>query len=122
MGIKDVYLIAYNNACAVGWAMVWVLAVKSVLTGLVVEGLHWKDALANVYATDGVAFMLKYSQMAAVLEIIHAIIGLVRSPILVTTMQVMSRIVALIAILHSVPAQSKWEKHTQSVTILSCVN
>jgi hypothetical protein len=118
MGLKDVYLIGYNNACAVGWAMVWVLAVKSVFTGLVLEGLHWKYALANVYAADGVAFMLKYSQMAAVLEIVHAIIGLVRSPILVTTMQVMSRVVALVAILNSVAAQSKWTK-AQTYT-LSC--
>lgn len=107
MGVKDAYLILYNNACAVGWTMVWVLAVKSVLTGLFSENVSLSETLSNVYAADGVEIMLIISQSAALLEILHAMTGLVRSPVVVTGMQVMSRIVALVALVCSVEAQSK---------------
>lgn len=103
---KDLYLILYNNACCVGWAMVWLIAVGSVATGLIVDQLPVAQVLANVYAADGLAMMLIFCQTAALLEIVHAATGLVRSPVAVTAMQVMSRIVALVAIVYSKEAQS----------------
>ena len=109
MGLKDAYLIAYNSLCCVGWAVVFGLAVLSVVTGLREEDkLPLREVLANVYATEGLAQMLIISQTAALLEIVHAAVGLVRSPVLVTAMQVMSRIVALVAVVNSVEAQSKY--------------
>lgn len=116
--MKDAYLILYNNALTVGWAMVWCIAANAVVTGmlmnrnqlqlqqLVTVRLH--EVLAQVYAADGLALMLVFSQTAALLEIFHAMTGLVRSPVAVTFMQVMSRIVALVAIVYSESAQCKY--------------
>lgn len=109
MGIKDGYLILYNLGCCVGWAVVWGLAVLSVVTNITTLGLF--GALANVYNDpvygSHVALALTVVQMAALLEIVHAAIKFVRSPVAVTAMQVSSRIVALFAIYFSTDAQSK---------------
>ena len=104
MGLKEIYLILYNVTLCVGWSLVFSLAVKTIAAGVGEDGLP--EALSNVYATEGLGLYLRYSQSAALLEIIHAAIGLVRSPVVVTTMQVMSRIVALVAIEFSPNAQS----------------
>lgn len=103
MGPKDIYLVAYNTACCLGWALVWKLAVES-LVGSLTDQLPLKEALSSVYASTANA--LWYSQTAALLEIAHSMVGLVRSPVMVTVMQVMSRIVALIAIVYAPSAQS----------------
>lgn len=105
MGPKEIYLILYNVLLCVGWSVVFALAVKTVALGILEDGLT--ESLSNVYAADGLATVLTYSQTAALMEILHAGIGLVRSPLIVTAMQVGSRIVALIAINGSVEAQSE---------------
>jgi very-long-chain (3R)-3-hydroxyacyl-CoA dehydratase len=105
MGPKDAYLILYNSLCYAGWATVWSLAVQSVVKDLAGKGLL--AALASVYVAPTLALMLTVSQCAALLEIMHAATGLVRSPVMVTAMQVMSRIVALVAIVYSPAAQCK---------------
>lgn len=99
MGPKDLYLVAYNSICCAGWALIWFVAVKSVLTssaGLVAS-------LSSVYAET--ATLLWYTQLAALLEIVHAVLKLVRSPVVVTAMQVGSRITALVAIAYAPSAQ-----------------
>ena len=117
MGIKDLYLIFYNAACCAGWAYVLYLAGLSVYEQLQrqeqpEEGSSTttitalKDALATAHQACG--DVLFYAQGAALLEIVHAMIKFVRSPVMVTAMQVMSRIVALVAVTYSVPAQSKF--------------
>jgi very-long-chain (3R)-3-hydroxyacyl-CoA dehydratase len=103
MGVKDAYLIAYNLACCLGWATVWILGVLSLYDSVVVQGLTWLEAATRVY--DAVAFWLQVSQSAAIMEIVHAAVGLVRSPVSVTFLQVMSRIVALVAIVYAPEAQ-----------------
>jgi len=94
--------------------MVWKTAVTTVLTkmsdpedtsGSFLDQLSY--ALSSVYNAE-MEPLLYYSQMAALLEIVHAFLRLVRSPVLVTAMQVSSRIVALIAIVHASSAQSKY--------------
>lgn len=45
-------------------------------------------------------------QSAALMEIAHSAVGLVRSPVIVTAMQVMSRIIALFAVVYSPAAQA----------------
>jgi very-long-chain (3R)-3-hydroxyacyl-CoA dehydratase len=104
MGPKDMYLILYNSLCCAGWAIVWAFAVQSVVTD-VTAGNGLLTALASVYAAPSLALMLTVCQSAALLEILHAAAGLVRSPVMVTAMQVMSRIVALVAIVFSPAAQ-----------------
>jgi very-long-chain (3R)-3-hydroxyacyl-CoA dehydratase len=104
MGPKDMYLILYNSLLSAGWAIVWLFAVHSVATD-VAAGNGLFTALTSVYAAPSLALMLTVCQSAALLEIFHAAAGLVRSPVMVTAMQVMSRIVALVAIVFSPAAQ-----------------
>ncbi len=82
------------------------LSFKTLALGIPQDGLT--ETLSNIYATEGLATYLTYSQTAALLEIAHAGLGLVRSPLLVTAMQVGSRIVALIAVNGSLEAQCKY--------------
>lgn len=105
MGPKEIYLILYNLCACTGWFLVLAKALQSLAVGIPEDGLF--EALANVYATEGLADLLFYSQTAALLEIAHAGLGLVRSPLMVTAMQVGSRIVALVAVTYSADAQSK---------------
>ena len=104
MGPKDIYLILYNAFCCAGWALVLKMAMTTVITG---EGSLW-ESLASVYSTEGLATFLTYSQSAALLEILHAAVGLVRSPVIVTALQVGSRIAALWAVNESEDAQSMY--------------
>ena len=114
LGPKDLYLILYNSLCCLGWAYVLVLGIPtfvSTVASSLSSGLSIVEALqtagSSVYASTpatagwsdesspSLAVVLLYVQSAAILEIIHAAVGLVRSPVFVTTLQVGSRIVAL---------------------------
>ena len=106
MGPKEIYLILYNVSACVGWSVVLSLALSSLSKSVPEDGLI--EGLANVYSTEGLSMYLAYSQTAALLEIAHALFGLVRSPVMVTAMQVSSRIVALVAIVYSPQAQSEY--------------
>ena len=126
LGLKDLYLITYNALCCLGWAYVLALGIptfiasvtSSIGTSSLVESL--KIAGRSVYAatpytagwsneaTPSLATVLMYVQSAAVLEIVHAALGLVRSPVFVTTMQVGSRIVALHMLSTCPSAQSEF--------------
>jgi very-long-chain (3R)-3-hydroxyacyl-CoA dehydratase len=108
MNPKDLYLVLYNLLCSAGWALIWFHAVRTVVVGLSApappspEGVL--EAFAAVYGPQ-METMLWYTQGAALLEIVHALLRLVRSPVLVTAMQVMSRIVALVAVVYAPTAQ-----------------
>jgi very-long-chain (3R)-3-hydroxyacyl-CoA dehydratase len=104
MNPKDGYLVLYNLSCCIGWAGVWLLAVLSLIEDVPSVGIV--KALADVYDESNLPELLALVQSAALLEIVHAGIGFVRSPVTVTAMQVMSRIVALFAIYFSPDAQS----------------
>jgi hypothetical protein len=105
MGPKDMYLIVYNLCCCVGWSTIFALSILSLSKGIPEDGL--KEALANVYTTENLGAILYFTQFAAVLEIVHASVGLVRSPVIVTSMQVASRIWALLAVTYAPTAQSE---------------
>lgn len=123
LGLKDIYLIFYNAACALGWAYVLVLGIPSFFNSVASSDASLVDALKNAgsdmyfatpatagwsdEAAPSLATVLTIVQSAAILEIIHAALGLVRSPVFVTTMQVGSRIVALHMVNASPKAQSK---------------
>ena len=72
MGLTKTYLLAYNGALAFAWARVLVLASLALR-----DGGH-----RAVY--DAVASPLLVAQTAAVMEILHALTGIARSPVLVT--------------------------------------
>jgi len=107
MGLKDVYLIVYNVCLCVAWATIYTTGIQTLVVGFFEKDVGVFGALSKIYAAENVALTLTYAQSAALLEIVHAGLGLVRSPVLITAMQVGSRIVALIAIIGSVQAQSK---------------
>jgi len=104
LGIKELYLILYNSICCVGWAVVLAGGIKTLALGVEEDGLD--GSLSNIYAA--VSDILIYSQTAALMEILHSAVGLVRSPVLVTAMQVGSRIAALLAIVFAPSAQDQF--------------
>ena len=100
------YLLAYNATCAMAWALVLRLAIFTLVDDVPEYGVA--GALARVYAAPDLAWLLTYAQCAAILEIVHSAVGLVRSPVMVTFMQVSSRIVALFALVNSPESQGKY--------------
>jgi len=75
------YLIFYNFASAAGWAYVLHLAIQCYLAG---------NTPTEAWAVFGQPLMIVQTTMA--FEILHALFGLVRSPVFVTTLQVSSRL------------------------------
>ena len=73
--VKTVYLVVYNLLCCMGWAWVLQNCIVSILT----------DSTPTLYAS--IEGWLKVVQTAAVLEIVHAATGLVRSPVFSTFLQ-----------------------------------
>jgi very-long-chain (3R)-3-hydroxyacyl-CoA dehydratase len=110
MGLKDIYLILYNLSLCVGWAIIFLLSVATVAGGIQ-DGLA--NSLSKVYAAENLATLLTYCQSAALMEIVHSLVGIVPSPVMVVAMQVSSRIFALVAITFSPQAQSKFRDHTK---------
>ncbi|KAL3935076.1 MAG: hypothetical protein SGARI_003121, partial [Bacillariaceae sp.] len=110
MSPKDMYLIVYNLCCCAGWSTILVLLILSLSKSITEDNLSLKDALVTVYSTSesNLGDVLYYTQFAAILEIVHAAVGLVRSPVIVTSMQVASRIWALLAVTYAPTAQTQW--------------
>ena len=82
---KDLYLIAYNAGCMAGWGYALVLGVAALAAGGSLSGT-WK-------VMDP---FLSIAQWAMFMEIVHAATGAVRSPVMTTFMQVMSRIILVV--------------------------
>lgn len=79
-GLIKVYLVAYNMMCLALWSLAFVTGLKG----------YSRKGLGGVWGESG-SFVL-VGQFAMVLEIVHAVLGLVRSPVLTTTIQVFSRL------------------------------
>ena len=74
--MKTAYLIAYNISCCVGWSYVLVHCLISL-----------KNGASALELWDHVEMALKLTQTAALLEILHSVTKLVRSPFISTLMQ-----------------------------------
>lgn len=84
MSIKKLYLIAYNVLLCAGWA------------GILAQiALHYINGgnVKTVYPV--IRPLLVVCQTAAIMEIFHAVTGLVRSPVFTTVAQVYSRLFVL---------------------------
>ncbi|KAJ2161227.1 hypothetical protein GGF46_001655 [Coemansia sp. RSA 552] len=81
-GVTESYLVAYNAASFAGWGFVLVQTVLYLLE-------HGRD-LSGLFGRIG--YPLIYVQTGAALEIVHSLIGLVRSSALTVLMQVYSRL------------------------------
>lgn len=94
-GVTKFYLLIYNNSCSIGWAYVLMHAILYITAPMGLS-LFVKEVQQALF----------YVQMAAMLEVVHAMIGIVRSPVRVTFMQVSSRVVVLLFLLKSPNAMS----------------
>ncbi|TMW69511.1 hypothetical protein Poli38472_001667 [Pythium oligandrum] len=87
--LLNLYLLAYNAVSAAGWAFVLYLAATTVWASYE----QGKDVEAIARATwNAVEWPLKIVQTMAAMEIIHAALGFVRSPLGSTLIQVSSRL------------------------------
>ncbi|XP_016468721.1 very-long-chain (3R)-3-hydroxyacyl-CoA dehydratase PASTICCINO 2A-like isoform X1 [Nicotiana tabacum] len=91
IGLRRVYLIIYNWIVFFGWFQVFYFGVKTLK-----ESGH-----EHVY--DAVEKPLLFALTAAFLEILHSLVGLVRSPISATLPQISSRLYVTWGILWSFP-------------------
>ncbi|VAH56867.1 unnamed protein product [Triticum turgidum subsp. durum] len=89
--VRRLYLAVYNWVVFVGWAQVLYYAVTALLGG----------GHEGVYAA--VERPLQLAQTAAVMEILHGLVGLVRSPVTATLPQIGSRLFLTWGILWSFP-------------------
>lgn len=89
--LRRVYLSLYNWVLFFGWAQVLYLALRTLR----------ESSYEHVY--DAVEKPLQFAQTAAILEIFHSIVGLVRSPISSTLPQISSRLYVTWGILWSFP-------------------
>lgn len=87
MNIKEAYLVSYNLGCMLGWALGLLLGVKSLLA---------TGDLTTVWTAAAPALLP--AQWAMCMEIVHAVTGAVRSPVVPTFLQVLSRIVVVVII------------------------
>ncbi|KAI1724325.1 protein tyrosine phosphatase-like protein, PTPLA domain-containing protein [Ditylenchus destructor] len=88
---SDLYLIFYNALQVLGWGSILVKTVSGLLHGATNEQLY-----------TNVELELQIFQTAAILEIVHTAIGLVRSPLGTTLTQVFSRVTVVWLILYKV--------------------
>ncbi|KAJ2338755.1 hypothetical protein IWW50_005400 [Coemansia erecta] len=81
-GVVESYLVAYNAASFVGWGYVLAQTVLYLLD-------HGSD-LSGLF--DRIGYPLIYVQTGAALEVLHSLLGLVRSGAMTALMQVYSRL------------------------------
>ncbi|KAH8863690.1 Very-long-chain (3R)-3-hydroxyacyl-CoA dehydratase hpo-8 isoform 2 [Schistosoma japonicum] len=92
MSIRISYLATYNGVQLMGWAYI--------LSMYIFESSIRKKWLES---TAQVSILLRLFQSLAVIEIIHSAIGLVRSSVITTVMQISSRVLVVWGILYMVP-------------------
>ena len=78
--MSKAYLVAYNTLQTLGWTYLLMQMVGHLSSGGKIETLYENTRLT-----------LQIFQTGAILEILHAMFGLVRSSVQVTTQQVFSR-------------------------------
>lgn len=94
---KKAYLFAYNAACAVLWA-------ACLVRGAAYLAEHgWEKTTSTHGFYDAVRDALYVGQTLAVMEIVHSALGVVRSPLATSVMQVSSRLLLLWGVADLVP-------------------
>lgn len=88
--IIDSYLVAYNITSLVGWAYLLAQTTAYLLeNGLQMDGLFGR-----------IGYALIYIQTGALLEVLHSLLGLVRSGVMTALVQVYSRLLLVWVILY----------------------
>ncbi|CAI5745882.1 unnamed protein product [Peronospora destructor] len=88
-GLLNLYLLTFNCASCAGWAYVLYQTLITVLKSYE-SGQEWDQIAKNTW--NVVSLPLKVVQTMAIMEIVHAAMGFVRSPLGSTFMQVSSRL------------------------------
>ncbi|CAG8505773.1 545_t:CDS:2 [Paraglomus occultum] len=108
-GVKDIidtYLFLYNGASFVAWGCVFYMVVLSLLNS---------GGDFTVVHND-VRDVLTYVQTGAILEVIHVVLGLVKTPLTTTVIQVTSRLYLVWGILAPFPeVRSHWALTTMTI-------
>jgi hypothetical protein len=108
------YLIAFNALSTLLWGRLLVLTLWFICTPRSDAG-RWAHAapllrlekhLSGSYGFHGLGEATKYTQTLAVMEVVHALLGLVRSPVGTVAGQVASRLWAVWGVVEMVPAVS----------------
>ncbi|KAL4932691.1 protein tyrosine phosphatase-like domain-containing protein [Aspergillus undulatus] len=101
-GITRQYLLFYNAANFFGWTVLTIRTVRHLINQSVTSRSLIFD-IPGIFA-DTYSPLLQVTQSLALLEILHSLIGIVRAPVVTTTMQVASRIFVVWGVLY--PFQS----------------
>lgn len=106
MSAKKIYLIVYNATLFLGWSAIFIgmCSVMSDGRSLLEEG-EQPELFLKLY--QRVETLLKISQTAAILEIIHCIVKIVPSSPVLTGFQVLSRLFVLWMVTDLVPSTQK---------------
>ncbi|KAL8443001.1 hypothetical protein Emed_006995 [Eimeria media] len=102
------YMMLFNLLCAYAWGTVCVALAKHLLA-------HKFPDVISVSAWPAIERPLFFAQSLAVLEVIHALLGLVRSSVTTTLMQVFSRLQLVWLLFPAVPASR------DNVALVTCV-
>ncbi|KAK6766132.1 hypothetical protein RB195_025812 [Necator americanus] len=86
----QLYLFVYNAVQVLGWGVILIKTIDGLS-----KQLSWPELYTSVETE------VKIFQTLALLEIVHALIGIVRSPVGTTIMQVWSRLLLVWPILHT---------------------
>ncbi|THX52007.1 PTPLA-domain-containing protein [Aureobasidium pullulans] len=89
--LKTGYLVLYNAISTILWGTILGRV-------LLIAGVH-----GTRYVFPGVGEFAKWTQTLALLEVVHAAVGIVRAPLLTTLMQVASRILLIWGIVTPFP-------------------
>ncbi|XP_034943474.1 very-long-chain (3R)-3-hydroxyacyl-CoA dehydratase 2 [Chelonus insularis] len=94
--ISKIYLIVYNFTLVIGWSYILCLLTRYYITNDFKNQSLWDTVQKNLFIF----------QNAAALEIFHAAFGLVRSNPVITTFQVLSRVMVVCGVLLATPSSA----------------
>jgi len=97
MSPLDFYLFLYNFAQFLGWSAI-----------LLRMGIHYAEGKSEKDVWPAIGDLLFYFQWAAVLEVFHALVGLVKSSVSTTVVQVASRVLLTMIATYVPDAQKTW--------------
>lgn len=133
IGPLKIYLLAYNVISAALWANLLYITISFLLTsrpGSIKATSYWTRLVASSpiarslfsslpsplaagshylsgsYNYKNLGWLTKWTQTLAVLEVVHAALGWVRSPVLTTASQVASRVYTVWGVVEAVPKVS----------------
>ena len=102
MDARKVYLILYNCTLFLGWSAMFVVMCSAMLYADTGDDSNLAQFLVNMYLK--VETLLKISQTAALLEILHCLVKIVPSSPVLTGFQVLSRLFVLWLVTDLVPS------------------